>query len=81
MSSEFRRTYGGESENIAVTRVTGNLFSIQPKMLEAAQSLVTRKGLRGKVPSQGYDSSRHLPEIGVGFGLHYSTAHRLFVSP
>ncbi len=66
MSSEFRRTYGGESENIAVTRVTGNLFSIQPKMLEAAQSLVTRKDLRGKVPSQGYDSSRHLPEIGVG---------------
>lgn len=66
MSNEAKITYGGESENIAVTRATGKLFSIQPKGLEIAQSLVTRKDLRGEVPSQGYDSSRHLPEIGVG---------------
>ena len=66
MSNEIRGTFGGESENIAVTRATGNLFSIQSKTLETAQSLVTRKDMKGKVPSQGYDSSRHLPEIGVG---------------
>lgn len=66
MSNEVKNTYGGESENIAVSRQTGSLFSIQPKTLETAQSLVKRKDLRGKVPGQGYDSSWHLPEVGVG---------------
>lgn len=66
MNNEVKITYGGESENIAVSRQTGFLYSIQPKTLETAQSLITRKDLRGEVPIQGYDSSRHLPEIGVG---------------
>lgn len=65
--SEFPMTYGGEVEMLTSERSSGSLASFDSEMRTMAQDAVRHIiDIDEKPISVGYDSSRHLIEIGAG---------------